>query len=54
MGIQFCKWQCSIPVAIPAESGHVAMFELGTFIIGGSGKMFLIIVGLKSVPGLRD
>lgn len=53
-GVQTCKWQCRIPVAIPTEDGSSQAFDFETPIVGGSGKHLPIILGLKSMSAKKS
>ena len=48
-GVQECKWETFIPVAIPDGEGGATLFDLQTPVVGGSGSHLPIIVGLKTM-----
>ena len=50
-GVQECKWEAAIPVAIPDGEESAHLFELETPLIGGSGSHLPIIIGLRTMSG---
>jgi len=50
-GVQECKWEAAIPVAIPDGEDSAHLFELETPLVGGSGAHLPIIIGLRTMAG---
>ena len=48
-GIQECKWEATVPVAIPDGTGKANLFDLETPLVGGSGSHLPIIIGLRTM-----